>query len=121
MTKELDLISIVDSVRKANIICNLLLNKDQQMFVENQPHFTLGEEDKLDKFDYPKSEETSLDRSNIKGILERLTIDDEFDIRERFNKELISNIIELEDDYTTTRLEVSEYWKYKWDDNPKEL
>jgi hypothetical protein len=99
LTKELDLISILDSIRKANILSSLLLKKDQQVFIENQPHFILGENTILSKFDYPKSENTNLKNHEMKNILSELASNNNFDINDRFNTELISNIVNLEAEY----------------------
>lgn len=71
LSKELDIISIIDSARTANILSMLILNKSQRLLAENLP-INYIESNKDNDYRYPKTNKSIMSKSDLKLALEEM-------------------------------------------------
>mmetsp|Transcript_4867 Transcript_4867/g.4108 ORF Transcript_4867/g.4108 Transcript_4867/m.4108 type:complete len:114 (+) Transcript_4867:791-1132(+) len=96
MIKELDLVTIVDAVRKVNVLTELLLNEKQKILVDNQPLNHISGQ----IYSYPNYPKDYLKISQIKNLgkeLEKLSGGNKLNMKDPTTKKLIDLILGSEE------------------------
>ncbi|CAI2362987.1 unnamed protein product [Moneuplotes crassus] len=94
ITQELDLISIIDTMRTVHVLSNIILDKNKKVLVQNQPVNICSNTKKNIKSDYPKNEEKIEQEKNIESQLEELKNLEEELWEDPISQELFDNIIQ---------------------------
>jgi hypothetical protein len=90
--KELDIISILDSLRKANALSMLILDKHQRVLADHQTiNCTNG--DNVSHSQYPLTKDTIMTVDQLKSSLEEMEASASFNPSEEINRQLIDGIL----------------------------
>lgn len=91
MQKELDLISIIDSSRKACILATWLMDRNQKFLAENQPIDLADEDDNF--LDYPKTTKHNINIQEIRMFIDQFEDSTSFNLENKVTQKLISKIL----------------------------
>jgi len=92
LTKEIDLVNLIDSIRKVNVLTSILLTEDQRVLLEGQPINQISE-DKSEYLSYPKTWEDKLTNDKLIEGFERMKNSIEFKISNNLTQNLIWQIL----------------------------
>jgi hypothetical protein len=90
--KELDIISILDSVRKANALSMLILDKHQRVLADHQTINCTNDEN-VSLSEYPRTIDTIMTVDQLKSSLEEMEVLASFNPSAEINRQLIDGIL----------------------------
>ncbi|CAI2386814.1 unnamed protein product [Moneuplotes crassus] len=104
ITRELDLISIVDTMRTVHVLSNIILDKHKKVLAQHQPINLCSYTRKNAKSDYPKTEEKTDQEKNIERQLEELKTLEEELWEDPISQELYNAIFQTHKDCKTRNI-----------------
>ena len=92
MEEEIDIISIIDSMRKTRVLTELMFDKQQKFLAENQQINLIFNENSVFS-EYPRGWKPPKNKEDLCIDLQKLNYDNLFDYENKITKELANQIL----------------------------